>query len=593
MMAAALAGATVGMAVVGAAVAPGMVPQAMAQGAEQIVPSAVAFPVYDQFNSRDAQIYPVKPELWADGFYYDTYFKKDIQRKQVTCLAVVYAMIQRARGFQSHVINQDIEWVEDVGPVAIAGTTAGFVERQTYSAKTIRSEFARGNPVILQTSNPSVPQHFILAIGTAADGSFIAHDPAGGYKASIDPATGNVRVNGTVRYKATHYRLVNFAAAGQPPAKPKPAPTPTPTPKPTPTPPPALLPPPLTSTLKVPAPPVLQRPGATARARAPVVPVRVQLMWNASSGATGYQISVRDARTGASLFGQSTTATQASVTLPAGREVHWVVRACNNAGCSGKSALLFFNTEAATPAPTPTPTPTPKPTPKPTPTPTPTPTPPPIRPAPPPPPVLAVPAVPNMVGPGATREPGPVQSGPRVTLEWTPVTGATEYDLGVRDLATGQLVYDRRVSGTALRLTLQPGGRYRWNVAACNAAGCSRFTTPLHFTLAPAGTGGGGGGGSQAVPDVPRNLSPGRSSEPGQKLSISSTTLQWAEVPGATYYELDLRDLTAKRTISVGQLKQRFHIFKMTKGASYRWSVKACNAAGCSASSQRLYFVAP
>jgi hypothetical protein len=224
----------------------------------------------------------------------------------------------------------------------------------------------------------------------------------------------------------------------------------------------------------------------------------------------------------------------------------------------------------------------------------PNPTPPP-QPTPTPAPAARVPVTPTAIGPGTAREPGPQQSGNRVTLEWNAVSGASEYDLGVRDLVTNQLVFDRRVSGTAQRVTLEPGRRYRWNVAACNAAGCSRFTAPLHFALAAGSSGGGGSGGSPAaaVPAVPRDLSPGRSSEPGQRLSIASTTLQWAEVRGATRYELELRDLTAKRDIAVGPLTQRFHIFKMKKGAAYRWRVRACNASGCSAWSQRLFFTAP
>jgi hypothetical protein len=198
------------------------------------------------------------------------------------------------------------------------------------------------------------------------------------------------------------------------------------------------------------------------------------------------------------------------------------------------------------------------------------------------------------MGPGATREPGPEQSGTRVTLEWRAVSGATEYDLGVRDMVTNRLVFDRRVAGTSQRVTLEPGKRYRWNVAACNAAGCSRFTAPLHFTIGNA-SGGGGGGGSvaAAVPDIPRGLTPGRSSEPGQKMKIASVTLQWAEVAGASHYEVQIRDLAAKRNTTVGPLRQRFHILKMKAGASYRWSVRACNANGCSAWSDRLFVTAP
>lgn len=49
-------------------------------------------------------------------------------------------------------------------------------------------------------------------------------------------------------------------------------------------------------------------------------------------------------------------------------------------------------------------------------------------------------------------------------------------------------------------------------------------------------------------------------------MSIDSVTLQWAEVPGARNYAVEIRDLAAKRNIAIGPLTQRFHIFKMKKG---------------------------
>ena len=67
-------------------------------------------------------------------------------------------------------------------------------------------------------------------------------------------------------------------------------------------------------------------------------------------------------------------------------------------------------------------------------------------------------------------------------LSWSVVDGATEYDLGVRDISTGKLVVNQRVGGTSYTVNLNGGGRYKWNVAACNGAGCSGYTTPLYFT---------------------------------------------------------------------------------------------------------------
>jgi len=67
-------------------------------------------------------------------------------------------------------------------------------------------------------------------------------------------------------------------------------------------------------------------------------------------------------------------------------------------------------------------------------------------------------------------------------LSWAAVNGATFYDLGVRDMTTNQLVLDRQVNNTGFSLNLVPGRVYRWNVAACNASGCSSFSAPLYFS---------------------------------------------------------------------------------------------------------------
>jgi len=68
-----------------------------------------------------------------------------------------------------------------------------------------------------------------------------------------------------------------------------------------------------------------------------------------------------------------------------------------------------------------------------------------------------------------------------VTLSWGASSGATYYDLGVRDIATGALVVNTTVTGTSYTASLSAGKQYRWNVAACNSAGCSTYTTPLYF----------------------------------------------------------------------------------------------------------------
>lgn len=76
---------------------------------------------------------------------------------------------------------------------------------------------------------------------------------------------------------------------------------------------------------------------------------------------------------------------------------------------------------------------------------------------------------------------GPVQPSRTVALSWGASSGATYYELGVTDIAAGVLVVDTRPAGTSSTVTLTAGKQYRWNVAACNSAGCSTYTTLRHF----------------------------------------------------------------------------------------------------------------
>ena len=91
--------------------------------------------------------------------------------------------------------------------------------------------------------------------------------------------------------------------------------------------------------------------------------------------------------------------------------------------------------------------------------------------------------VPTGLYPGSYSSPGTQIAGSVVTLQWNSVTGASEYDLGVRDMASGHLVIDRRLPTNSLELPLAPDRTYRWNVSACNTLGCSSFAAPLYFSL--------------------------------------------------------------------------------------------------------------
>ncbi len=96
-------------------------------------------------------------------------------------------------------------------------------------------------------------------------------------------------------------------------------------------------------------------------------------------------------------------------------------------------------------------------------------------------PAASRPAMPRALSPGAASAPGQVLSGNRVTIAWAPVDGATEYDFGIRDTTTNTMLVDTRSPRTSYTAVIERGRSYRWNVRACNKAGCSAFTAPLHF----------------------------------------------------------------------------------------------------------------
>ncbi len=85
--------------------------------------------------------------------------------------------------------------------------------------------------------------------------------------------------------------------------------------------------------------------------------------------------------------------------------------------------------------------------------------------------------IPQALALGAPRPLAPTNPGelnPTVPLQWSGVTGATYYQLAVRDLTTTDLVVNLSVNGTSHTAPPYTAGRtFRWNVTACNTQGCS------------------------------------------------------------------------------------------------------------------------
>jgi hypothetical protein len=194
------------------------------------------------------------------------------------------------------------------------------------------------------------------------------------------------------------------------------------------------------------------------------------------------------------------------------------------------------------------------------------------------------PVVPSGTGPGGSSAPGPTIVDTTVTVRWNAVTGVVDYDLGVRDMTTNQLVVDRRVRTNSHQIALTPGRTYRWNVAACNVAGCSRFTSPLYFSVA--------GTRVTAPPTVPAGLNPGRQSPCGGSVQGASVTLSWRATAGADEYDLGVRDMTTNQLVVDRRVRTNSHEITLSPGRTYRWNVAACNVAGCSGFAPPVYFTA-
>jgi hypothetical protein len=194
-----------------------------------------------------------------------------------------------------------------------------------------------------------------------------------------------------------------------------------------------------------------------------------------------------------------------------------------------------------------------------------------------------IPATPGSPSPGSTGSPGPVQSSASVVLTWSASSGATTYSLGVRDLTTNQLVVDTTIGGTSYTASLTAGRPYRWNVAACNSAGCSSYTTALYFQTPAA----------SAIPTTPGNTSPGSLSSPGPVQSSATVQLSWSASSGATTYSLGVRDMTTNQLVVDTTTSSTTYTVTLNSGRRYRWNLAACNGAGCSSFTAPLYFQTP
>jgi len=150
------------------------------------------------------------------------------------------------------------------------------------------------------------------------------------------------------------------------------------------------------------------------------------------------------------------------------------------------------------------------------------------------------------------------------TISWTGVANATGYNLGVS--VNGGALQGVQFNGATSWSTSGMGNAsYAYQVQACNSGGCGPWSgvTTVNVTLLP------------LVPDRPRISQTGSSAKP-------VVILTWAATAYATSYELlRTNQYGFSETIYGGPGLTERELTRFT-GTLY-YSVRACNAVGCSA----------
>ena len=165
------------------------------------------------------------------------------------------------------------------------------------------------------------------------------------------------------------------------------------------------------------------------------------------------------------------------------------------------------------------------------------------------------------------------------TFSWSSVIGAAMYDLNLKDLSTGQTVFDNStISGTTYTPStpLLVGHSYSWVVGAEGSAGASgsiSWSSSTGFSLttltAPSPTGTSG----------PIQASTG----------YDTPTFSWSSVPGATHYQLFVADNQNPKVSVIGDPSLGLTVVSgvtftptmgLLPGHSYTWYIGAEGAAG-------------
>ena len=241
----------------------------------------------------------------------------------------------------------------------------------------------------------------------------------------------------------------------------------------------------------------------------------VTLSWAPVSGAVRYTVQV----VGQNFPRSTTETTFVDGTVVAGVTYTYLVNACTNTGVC--SASTTSNSVTVTPP---------------------------------------LPATPGGLTVGA--------SGSSFVLSWSAVSGATSYTI---QKTAGSASNIAGISGTSYTdSSIVANTTYSYKVQACNAAGCSAFSSSV--TKAP-------------LPAPPSNVT--ASSRSGYAY------VSWSAVPGATSYVFKNVINTNSQPVNLTSTDRIETAVSI--GATYTYQVSACNASGCSAyvNSNAVTIIAP
>ncbi len=282
-----------------------------------------------------------------------------------------------------------------------------------------------------------------------------------------------------------------------------------------------------TTIVAAPSAPTLSSPsnGATG------VSITPTLSWNASTGATSYQLQVSTSSSfTTTVVNQSgITATSYAVSgLTNNTVYYWRVNATNAGGTSAYSSAWSFTT------------------------------------------IVAAPSAPTLSSPsnGATG----VSITP--TLSWNASAGATSYQLQVSTSSsfTITVVNQNGITATSYAVSgLTDGTVYYWRVNATNAGGTSAYSDTWSFTTAAAVN----------PPATPTLVSPGN----GTTGISTSPTMSWNVSIGAASYQLQVSinpNFSTTVVSQTGITGTSFGVSGLVNNTTYYWRVNATNAAGTS-----------